>query len=150
MQPRFERRSGSGPASLVEQPRFRAAFDFLRLRSDVDEVPSELAEWWEDYSLGSDEEREALMAAVRPQPGARRVKSPRAPSTSDGAAAGRAGRSGSARQTRAQTPGPHEELAPGGEPLDGEDPVGDAPRKRRRRRRRSGGGAGGGAGDGAS
>ena len=150
MQPRFERRSGSGPASLVEQPRFRAAFDFLRLRSDVDEVPSELAEWWEDYSLGSDEEREALMAAVRPQPGVRRVKSPRAPSTSDGAAAGRAGRSGAARQTPAQTPGPHDELAPGGEPLDGEDPVGDAPRKRRRRRRRSGGGAGGAAGDGAS
>jgi poly(A) polymerase len=114
MQPRFDRRSGSGPASLVDQPRFRAAFDFLRLRADVGEVPMELAEWWEDYSLGTDDEREALMAAVRPQPGARRVKTPRAP-LPDGA-----------------PPAPPD--------AQGAD---DAPRKRRRRRRRTGPGAGG-------
>jgi poly(A) polymerase len=114
MQPRFDRRSGSGPASLVDQPRFRAAFDFLRLRADVGEVPMELAEWWEDYSLGTDDEREALMAAVRPQPGARRVKTPRAP-LPDGA-----------------PPAP-----PDAQGADG------APRKRRRRRRRTGPGAGG-------
>jgi poly(A) polymerase len=114
MQPRFDRRSGSGPASLVDQPRFRAAFDFLRLRADVGEVPMELAEWWEDYSLGTDDEREALMAAVRPQPGARRVKTPRAP-LPDGA-----------------PPAPPD--------AQGAD---DAPPKRRRRRRRTGPGAGG-------
>ncbi len=32
MQPRFERRVGNGPLTLVEQPRFRAGFDFLRRR----------------------------------------------------------------------------------------------------------------------
>ncbi|MCQ8780394.1 polynucleotide adenylyltransferase PcnB, partial [Escherichia coli] len=31
MQPRFERRVGNSPFTLVEQPRFRAGFDFLRL-----------------------------------------------------------------------------------------------------------------------
>jgi poly(A) polymerase len=31
MQPRFEKRSGATPYSLVEQARFRAAFDFMRL-----------------------------------------------------------------------------------------------------------------------
>lgn len=65
MQPRFERRSGTTPYSLVEQPRFRAGFDFLRLRADAGEVDNELAEWWEDFSLGSDEEREALVEQVR-------------------------------------------------------------------------------------
>ena len=115
MQPRFERRSGSGPGALVEQARFRAAFDFLRLRADVGEVPAELAEWWEDYSLGTDEEREALMAAVRPQPGPRRVRA--APASQD-------------TERHPQTEG----IAASGD---------DAPRKRRRRRRRSGDGPGG-------
>ncbi|MDE2299554.1 MAG: polynucleotide adenylyltransferase PcnB, partial [Burkholderiales bacterium] len=32
MQPRFERRQGNTVATLIEQPRFRAGFDFLRLR----------------------------------------------------------------------------------------------------------------------
>ena len=73
MQPRFERRVGSGPFSLVDQPRFRAAFDFLRLRADAGEAPTELAEWWEDFSLGSDEERVALMEVAREQDHARKV-----------------------------------------------------------------------------
>ncbi len=75
MQPRFERRSGRAPASLVEQPRFRAGFDFLRLRADAGEIDAELAEWWEDFSLGSDEEREALLQQARERDGARRPTS---------------------------------------------------------------------------
>ncbi len=65
MQPRFERRSGSTPYALIDLPRFRAAYDFLRLRADTGEVDDELADWWEDFSLGSTEEREALIAAAR-------------------------------------------------------------------------------------
>ena len=72
MQPRFERRSGRVPYSLVEQPRFRAGFDFLRLRADAGEIDAELAEWWEDFSLGSDEEREALIEQARGREGQRR------------------------------------------------------------------------------
>jgi len=77
MQPRFERRSGNGPFSLVEQPRFRAGFDFLRLRADAGEIEAELAEWWEDFSLGSDEERSALVELVREQQGGSRRVAPR-------------------------------------------------------------------------
>ncbi len=73
MQPRFERRSGNGPFSLVEQPRFRAGFDFLRLRADAGETSPELAEWWEDFSLGTDEERRALIELVREQGQGRRA-----------------------------------------------------------------------------
>ena len=65
MQPRFERRTGNAPFTLVEQPRFRAGFDFLRLRADAGEVDVELADWWQDFALGDDEEREALLDGAR-------------------------------------------------------------------------------------
>jgi poly(A) polymerase len=81
MQPRFERRVGNGPFTLVEQPRFRAGFDFLRLRADVGEIPAALGEWWEDFSLGSDEERRALVEAARSEDHARRGASPQGAET---------------------------------------------------------------------
>ena len=65
MQPRFERRTGSGVFTLIEQPRYRAGFDFLRLRADAGEIDGALADWWEDFALGSDEEREALLEIAR-------------------------------------------------------------------------------------
>ena len=79
MQPRFERRSGNTPRALVEQPRYRAAYDFLRLRADAGEVSSELAEWWEDFALGDEDERVALLQAVRERQAPRRVPAARAP-----------------------------------------------------------------------
>ena len=74
MQPRFERRSGNTPRALVEQPRYRAGYDFLRLRADAGEVDAELAEWWEDFALGDEDERVALLQAAREQQPPRRVR----------------------------------------------------------------------------
>ena len=65
MQPRFERRGGSGPYSLIEQPRYRAGFDFLRLRADVGDADPALADWWEDFALGSDDDRTALIEEAK-------------------------------------------------------------------------------------
>jgi len=65
MQPRFERRQGNTAGALIAQPRFRAGYDFLRLRADAQEVDSELADWWEDFSLGDADEREALLQLAR-------------------------------------------------------------------------------------
>ena len=65
MQPRFDKRTGSSPVAMLEQPRFRAAFDFMRLRADAGEVPEELVQWWEDYSLGNDERRRELLEVAR-------------------------------------------------------------------------------------
>ena len=65
MQPRFDRRGGSGPFSLVEQPRYRAGFDFLRLRADAGDADPALADWWEDFALGSEEDRRALLDDVK-------------------------------------------------------------------------------------
>lgn len=65
MQPRFERRVAATARSLVEQPRFRAGFDFMRLRADVGEVDEALADWWQEYSTADDGAREDLIAQVR-------------------------------------------------------------------------------------
>ncbi len=65
MQPRFEKRTGSSPYSILEQPRFRAGFDFLRLRAQTGEIETELAEWWEKFSTAYDDERHAMIEAVR-------------------------------------------------------------------------------------
>ena len=132
MQPRLERRTVSSAPGLIDQPRFRAGFDFLRLRADVDEVPQELAEWWEDYSLGTEDEREALLQALKASQ-TRRVPASRA---------------------RPEGPRPASASAPAAAPsADGDAPTApeaddtDSPDRRRRRRRRRGG-RGAGAGEG--
>ena len=61
MQPRFERRTARAAAALVMQNRFRAGFDFLRLRAQCGEVPLELSEWWEAYSLADEHSRESMI-----------------------------------------------------------------------------------------
>ena len=72
MQPRFERRTGNGPMTLVEQPRFRAGFDFLRLRADAGEIDAELGEWWEKFSLADEHARTEMIQQSRANDGPRR------------------------------------------------------------------------------
>jgi poly(A) polymerase len=143
MQPRFERRTLASAVSLANQVRFRAAYDFLRLRADVGEVPAELAEWWEDFHLGSDEDREALVRDLRAAQGTRVRRVP--------AAGARAAPSDPAPRPPARGGAPAGPAAgPDAAPQDGEalaDADADgaaAPRRRRRRggRGRSGGGQG--------
>ncbi len=128
MQPRFERRTPSSAQALVAQVRFRAGYDFLRLRADCGEVAVELADWWEDFHLGNDDEREALLQDVRPTAPVR------------------------ARRVRAATNEPTAEAdegaGPAAAPAAAEGESTQAPRKRRRRRRRPGGRDGGDGSDG--
>jgi len=65
MQPRFDKRVGSGPWTIVEQVRFRAGFDFMRLRADVGEIDVVLADWWQEFSMADDATREDLLQQVR-------------------------------------------------------------------------------------
>ncbi len=127
MQPRFERRSAGSALALVEQPRFRAGYDFLRLRADCGDLNTELADWWEDLHLGSADEREALIADLRASSTARARKGPAAHAAVGGAATD-ADHADHADDTEdaADAPAP---------PAEGGD---TAPRKRRRRRRRPG------------
>ena len=83
MQPRFERRVGNTVYTLVEQPRFRAGFDFLRLRGDAGEVDAELATWWEDFSLADEAGRAHLMDGARDLDRGRRTGAPPTESGAD-------------------------------------------------------------------
>ncbi len=60
LQPRFEQRSGKRPYGILEQPRFRAGYDFLLLRAESGEVEGELAQWWTDF-MGADADARATM-----------------------------------------------------------------------------------------
>ena len=83
MQPRFDKRIGSTAFSLVEQARFRAGFDFLRLRAEVSEVELALADWWQEFSMADDAAREDLIQLAKSEksttPTSGAVKSRRAP-----------------------------------------------------------------------
>jgi poly(A) polymerase len=61
MQPRFERRQGKAIYRMLEQPRFRAACDFLQLRAAAGEFDSVLAQWWMDLANAGDEERAGMI-----------------------------------------------------------------------------------------
>ncbi|MDP1526141.1 MAG: polynucleotide adenylyltransferase PcnB [Rhodocyclaceae bacterium] len=61
LQPRFEKRSGRMPFRLIEHQRFRAAWDFLRLRAESGEAPQELSDWWAAFEQADNAEREALL-----------------------------------------------------------------------------------------
>ena len=63
LQPRFNRRSGVKSLSLLQHPRFRAAYDFLLLRAQAGVADPELAKWWTDIQLIPQEERVALVQA---------------------------------------------------------------------------------------
>ncbi len=76
MQPRFEKRVGSSPHTLVEHLRFRAGFDFLRLRGECGAEfgetnaaeLAELAAWWQDFQDADHAGRMALIEQARLQP----------------------------------------------------------------------------------
>jgi poly(A) polymerase len=70
LQPRFNRRSGVKSLSLLQHPRFRAAYDFLLLRAQVGVADPELAKWWTDIQVLPQEERVALVQARPPEPAA--------------------------------------------------------------------------------
>lgn len=62
LQPRFEQRAGNRPHRLLEQHRFRAAYDFLLLRAECGLVDKELAQWWQDFQYADEQGRSALIA----------------------------------------------------------------------------------------
>lgn len=65
MQPRLERLKGGRALKLMEDRRFRAAYDFLCLRSTIDDRLKESAAWWTKVQT-LDEEGRAEAAAKRP------------------------------------------------------------------------------------
>ena len=128
LQPRLERRASHSALALLEQPRFRAGLDFLRLRAEVGEADPALAAWWVALFAASDDARRRMLAGFREQRPPRRVKRPAAQGVA-GDAVGPAVRPSEHRP--ADDDG---EAGAGGEERAAVE--GAAPRKRRRRRRR--------------
>ena len=131
MQPRFEKRVGSAPFGLVEQPRFRAAFDFMRLRAENGELEEVLSDWWEEFSLADDSLRRDMVDEVRLEQ-QQRPKPPRPPRRPKSALATLIGTS--LEGDAAADSSPQDASGTPGE-------AGSAPKKRRRRRRNPGGAA---------
>jgi poly(A) polymerase len=61
LQPRLENRAGRRPLRVIEQPRFRAGYDFLLLRAESGELDHELADWWRDFIEADAEARLAML-----------------------------------------------------------------------------------------
>jgi poly(A) polymerase len=134
MQPRFEKRVGNAPYALLDQPRFRAGFDFLRLRGQIGEIDPALAEWWEKFSTAYDDERHDMIEAIRES----QLKKPHAPRV-------RVKRV-DAKAATPENASPAASDAQGFPAAEGEA----APAKKRRRRRKPAGSAGSGSAEGGS
>ena len=67
LQPRFDKRAGKAPYRVIEQPRYRAGWDFLRLRAQAGEIPMEIVDWWDDFAHAGHDEREALLRQAPPE-----------------------------------------------------------------------------------
>jgi poly(A) polymerase len=61
LQARLTNRSGRRPFTLLSNPRFRAAYDFLLLRCESGELDMEIGEWWERFQRVGDEERAGML-----------------------------------------------------------------------------------------
>jgi poly(A) polymerase len=61
LQYRLSNRQKRSVDSLMDHPRFRAAYDFLCLRAGNDQTLVELAKWWTDYQATNDDGRAQLL-----------------------------------------------------------------------------------------
>jgi len=77
LQQRFEQRAGQRPFRLLEQPRFRAGFDFLLLRCASGEVDQELGLWWDEFQDASAERQAEMLQPEQAGDKKRRRRKPR-------------------------------------------------------------------------
>ena len=61
MQERLPRRSGKRADVLLDNPRFRAGYDFLLLRETAGEETDGLGDWWTDYQDANDAGRRDMI-----------------------------------------------------------------------------------------
>lgn len=67
LQDKLARREGQRAFKTFENPKFRAAYDFLLLRAEIEKSEElvELAKWWTDFQDVSDDARIQMVKAVR-------------------------------------------------------------------------------------
>lgn len=62
LQLQLTKRTGKNPERIIEQPKFRAAFDLLAMRAEIEGGESiELLSWWHEYQLSNPQQRSTLV-----------------------------------------------------------------------------------------
>jgi poly(A) polymerase len=77
MQPRFEKRRGKRVLRLINERRFRAAYDFLLLRVLENRNCEELAHWWTEIQDVEPQARETVVQEGKKGGGRGRRRRPR-------------------------------------------------------------------------
>ena len=74
LQDKLARREGKRAFKALEHPKFRAGYDFLLLRAQIEATPelNELAQWWTDFQDVSNEARIQMIKGVKLPQGSKR------------------------------------------------------------------------------
>ena len=74
LQDKLGRREGKRAFKTLEHPKFRAGYDFLLLRAQIEATPelNELAHWWTDFQEVSNEARIQMIKGVKLPQGSKR------------------------------------------------------------------------------
>lgn len=81
LQSRLERRAPKTILKTLDNRRFRAAYDFLELRSRVDEVDKDIVDWWTKIQEVSFPEQQKMIDVLRNSPIARKESETNDPKT---------------------------------------------------------------------
>ncbi|MEZ8142551.1 MULTISPECIES: polynucleotide adenylyltransferase PcnB [Enterovibrio] len=75
LQLRLSRRSGTRAYKLLEQNKFRAAFDFLEMRGEIEGGQlQELAQWWDDFQKADRDGRNDMVQVLNKASSAKKVR----------------------------------------------------------------------------
>ncbi len=76
LQDKLNRREGKRAFKTFEHPKFRAGYDFLLLRAQIEASPElkELAQWWTDFQEVSNDARVQMVKGVKLPQGSKRRK----------------------------------------------------------------------------
>jgi poly(A) polymerase len=77
MQHKLSRTVGTRPYRLLEQAKFRAAYDFLQLRAETGGADMKLVDWWTRFQVADEETRKKMSAPPKGCPSKPRSKSRR-------------------------------------------------------------------------
>ena len=70
LQDKLARREGKRAFKTFEHPKFRAGYDFLLLRAEIENTPNliELAQWWTDFQTVSNDARMQMIKGIKSSP----------------------------------------------------------------------------------
>nr|WP_273543332.1 polynucleotide adenylyltransferase PcnB [Serratia fonticola] len=76
LQLRLSRRQGKRAHKLMEHPKFRAAYDLLALRAEVENNPEmlRLAEWWDEFQVATAARQKNMLSTLGEDPAPRRAR----------------------------------------------------------------------------